>query len=363
MTMDAKPQAVIDCDIHPTVRSAQDLLGYMSKSWQRHFDTRGIRLYGRARDAYAHPLRIHRLDAAPPGGGPAGSDPEYVLARHVAPNNIRAALLLPQEPYGAMAWGDAAAAGAYYRGINDLFLEQWVATDPRFCLAISVSAHDPHAAAKEIRRQAGTPGVIAIQVLLLDQMLGSTWFDPIYQAACDAQLPIAFHQSGVEACYSTSQGIAGGVPRSYGERHVGLTQIGAANLVDLIVSGAFERFPGLRVVMIEWGFSWVPALLARLDWLWESDPLEAPQLTRLPSEYVAEHVNFTTQPLDEPGTTAELRSLFADPDLARLLLFSSDYPHYDTDDPRFIINRIPPSMREQICFQNAVDTFGRKILR
>lgn len=322
-----------------------------------------MRLYGRARDRYNHPNTTYRRDAVPAGGGPAGSDRDYTLAHHVAPFDISTALLLPQEPYGAMAWGDAAAAAAFYGAVNDLFLETWVAADERFALAVTVSAHDPRAAAAEIRRHAGKPGVVGVQLLLLDQMLGSTWFDPVYEAACENNLPIVFHQSGVEGCYTSAQTVAGGVPRSYGERHVVLTQVGAANIVDLLVSGAFERFPALRVVMVEWGFSWLSTLLARLDHMWESDPYASPLIKKRPSDYVTEHITFTTQPLDEPDTAAELSSVFEVPGIDKMLLFSSDYPHYDTDDPDFVIKRIPSELREKICAGNAIETFGDRIIR
>lgn len=354
---------VVDCDVHPLVKSADDVLPYLSASWRRRFEVTGIRMYARARDRYNHPNRTYRVDALPDVGGPAGSDREFTLEHHLKPYDIATALLLPQEPYGVTAWGDADAAMAFCDASNDLLLDTWVGFDDRYALAITYGPHDPRRVADQIRRYAGQPGIVGVQLLLKEQMMGSSWFDPIYEAACENELPIVFHQSGSEACYATSQTAAGGVPRSYGERHVVLTQVGAANIVDMITSGTFERFPQLRIVMVEWGFSWLTSLLARMDHLWEREPEAAPLVRRKPSEYVAEHVTFTTQPLDEPETRAELQSLFTIPNLDRMLLFSSDYPHYDTDDPDFVIKRIPREMRARVCYQNALDTFGDKILR
>jgi uncharacterized protein len=354
---------VIDCDVHPLVKNPSDILGYMPAPWRRHFEVTGIRTYGRARDSYNHPHRTYRLDAVPASGGPAGSDRDYLIASHIEPYGIATALLLPQEPYGVTAWGNIPASVAFCNAVNSYFLENWVGYDDRYALAVTVSAHDPDEAAREIRRQGQQPGVVGIQLLLLEQMMGSRWFDPIYEAACELSLPIVFHQSGSEGCHASSQVVAGGIPRSYGERHAVLSQVGAANMVDMIVSGVFERFPHLRVVMVEWGFSWVLSLLARMDYLWEQDPLSAPLVSKLPSDYGRTHFTFTTQPLDEPGTLAELRALFGHPDLAQALLFSSDYPHYDTDDPGFVIKRIPEACRAKVCYQNAVGTFGKRIFR
>jgi predicted TIM-barrel fold metal-dependent hydrolase len=42
-----------------------------------------------------------------------------------------------------------------------------------------------------------------------------------------------------------------------------------------------------------------------------------------------------------------------------VLLFSSDYPHWDTDDPRVVLSsRIPPRLREPIASGNALRCFG-----
>jgi predicted TIM-barrel fold metal-dependent hydrolase len=356
--------AVVDVDVHPMYKEFRDLEPYLSRRWRERFETRGIRTYARARDRYNHPEYTQRADATPPAGGHAGSDRTFTVENHIGPNGVDGALLLPQQPYGVVVWGDAQAANAYVAATNDFFLEQWCGYDDRYCLAVTVTPHDPALAAEEIRRHAGQPGVVGIQLLLLDRMMGDRALDPIYEAACAAELPIVMHQTGSEGCYPFSPTSAGGTPRSYGERHVVLTQVGAANLCDLIVGGTFERFPTLKVAFVEWGFSWLAPLLARLDHLWEADPDAAPQVKRPPSEYVLKHMTFATQPLDEPATRGEWEALFGLPGLDKMLLFASDYPHYDTDDPTFILRaRIPKELRAQIANRNALGVFGDEILR
>lgn len=355
---------IVDCDIHPMARQTTDFFPYLDSRWRRHFEDRGVRTYARAKDRYNHPADTQRLESYPEDGGPAGSDPAITIEQHLDPFGISVAFLLPQQPYGVTAWGDAAAATAFVGATNDFFIDKWVSFDPRYSMAITVSPHDPVAAAAEIRRHAGVPGVIGVQLLIADRMMGDVWFDPIYEAACEAGLPIAVHQSGSEGCFTYSQVPAGGVPRSYGERHVVLTQVGAANISDLVIQGTFERFPELKVVMVEWGFSWLPALRGRLDTLWLRDPGAAPLIKKLPSQYIRDHITFTTQPLDEVETPAEWEALFSPDGFDKMLLFSSDYPHYDTDDPHFVLhNKIPEALRPALCYGNAVDVFGPHIFR
>lgn len=350
---------LFDCDVHPMARGASDFLAHMDRRWRAYFQDRGMRFNARARDRYNHPEKTYRADAVVANGDPAGSDPKLTIAQMIDPHGISCALLLPQQCYGVTAWGDVPATYAFLAANNDYFRESWLGSDPRYTLALTVSPHDPHAAAREIRRCGGDTRVIGVQLLLMDRMMGDRSFDPIYEAACEQQLPIVVHQSGSEGCYVGSQIVAGGGPRSYGERHVVLTQIGAANVVNLIVDGAFERFPELQVVFVEWGFSWLTGLMERMDFWWERRRDEASQVRRPPSEYVTRHMTFSTQPMDEPNTRQESNALFADPRLEDMVLFSSDYPHYDADDPTLVLrSRIPASMRDAVRFANARRVFG-----
>ena len=103
-------------------------------------------------------------------------------------------------------------------------------------------------------------------------------------------------------------------------------------LVSLVCEGVFEQFPTLKVVVVEAGFAWVPSVAWRLDAAWKRMRGEVPHLTRPPSQYIREHVWFTTQPADEPERPEDLRAVIDWLGWDRLL-FATDYPHWDMDDP------------------------------
>jgi hypothetical protein len=70
-----------------------------------------------------------------------------------------------------------------------------------------------------------------------------------------------------------------------------------------------------------------------MDKHWQRFRDEVPDVKRPPSEYVRERFWFTTQPLEEPEKSGQLRSVIEWIGVERLL-FSSDYPHWDYDDAR-----------------------------
>jgi predicted TIM-barrel fold metal-dependent hydrolase len=52
---------------------------------------------------------------------------------------------------------------------------------------------------------------------------------------------------------------------------------------------------------------------------------------------VREHFSFTTQPIEEPENQGDLRHVIDQVGVERLM-FSTDYPHWDFDDPRHALN-------------------------
>ncbi len=58
-------------------------------------------------------------------------------------------------------------------------------------------------------------------------------------------------------------------------------------------------------------------------------------------------------PEDKLEFTRALEWMEAD----RLLLFSSDYPHWTFDDPQWVAKHLPLHMRDKIMYQNALQVF------
>ena len=105
-----------------------------------------------------------------------------------------------------------------------------------------------------------------------------------------------------------------------------------AQVTSLIMEGVFERYPELKIVMIEAGFAWMPALGWRLDKNWKRLRDEVPHLRRAPSEYIREHFWVSTQPMEETEEPRASDRVMNWVGWDRFM-FASDYPHWDFDDP------------------------------
>jgi predicted TIM-barrel fold metal-dependent hydrolase len=353
---------LVDCDMHPLIRDTGVLAPRMSKRVARRIFGSHVGTFARDPNRIPHPSSGLRLDALPPSGGPAGCDPAHALEQWLDPYGIDAAVLIPVQSGVVIPWGDERAAVEFISAFNDHLLEDWHGLDNRYRVTISIPPHDPAAALREVERLADVDGVCAIFVPHASVSLGRRQWWPLYEFAAAKGLPIVVHPTGAESNLVEAPWVAGGLPRNYPERHSLLLHPGQGMLTSLVFSGVFDAIPGLTVVLSEYGFSWVPSVTMRMDDAWERGDRELAGIERAPSAYVRDHLRFTTQPLDEPADRRDLWKILELMDADRTLLFSSDYPHWDTDDPDLILRtRLPHHLRDRIAWRSAAETFGARL--
>jgi len=238
---------------------------------------------------------------------------------------------------------DLELGAAIQRAVNDWQVAHWTSREPRLKASILVGQDGTDLAVAEIERCAKTGQYVQINVSpRANEPLGRRRYWPIYARAQELGLPIGIHTGG----YGGHSPAAGGWPSYYAEEHQSNAHTMAATLASLVLEGVFEHFPRLKIVFIEGGFGWISSAMWRMDQHFERFRTEVAHLKRKPSEYVREHFWFTTQPVDEPDEARHLRSLMEWVGIDRLL-FSSDYPHWDFDDPRFAF-KAPLSEAERI---------------
>ena len=113
----------------------------------------------------------------------------------------------------------------------------------------------------------------------------------------------------------------------------------------------------MYMVVVECGVAWLPALLWRLDADYKALRKETPWLKRLPSEYARDHIRLSTQPLEQPANKEHLWNTLEVMDGRHTLLYASDYPHWDFDDPEEIW--LPKEWHEDVFVNNALEVYKR----
>jgi predicted TIM-barrel fold metal-dependent hydrolase len=348
----SRGHAVIDTDIH-AVPSAQRVMERLPEPWRTRWAS-GNR--GPGHLGYWNPNGVMRSDTGLPDGSRIESSPEN-LARHFFD--------VYEIEYGILNAGnlhiglspDPDYAAAVLTAENDVVAQDWLPADPRFRASLAVSPADPELAAREIHRLGDHPGFV--QVLMPSGAripYGQRFYHPIYAAAAAHDLPVAIHP-GSEGVGISGAPTAAGYPTTYFEWHTGLVGSYIAHLISLVTEGVFQKFPTLKFVLIEGGVSWLPPLLWRFDKNWRALRMTAPWLDRPPSEVVAEHVLLTTQPLEEPEEPGHFHRMLEMFDAGRMLMFSTDFPHWDGDTPDFAARAFPPALRPRVMSETARELY------
>jgi uncharacterized protein len=363
---------LVDCDVHPIMRSGTgELRPYLSQAAKRRLgldERRDLTTMGH-REAvsiprnllYVNQAGVLRDDARAPDGSAPGADPVFTAEQLLDTHEIDRAVLIGGEVLGLGAMPDPDAAALIASAYNDWLAATWLSADDRYRANLVVGAQDPAGAAREIRRAGRDEGFVAVLLPLTNILMGQRHYYPIYEAAAELGLPITLHPNSGEGIFRTSPPLAGGTPTYYVEWHTGLSQVFQANVISLVCHGVFERFPSLKVIVTEGGLGWIPDVLWRLDKNVKGLRDEVPWVKRLPSEYIAEHVRFTTQPLPEPKRRHHLHVLCEIAQAERTLMFSSDYPHWDFDDPRHALTALPADIRQRVGVDNALETYGTRL--
>lgn len=337
---------VIDCDIHNAVPPG-GLQPYLSKRWQEHHKNFGLR--GRPGGYYPRALpHAARHDAWPPSGVRPGADLGFLQQQLLDAWDIEYGVLNPLISVAEELNLEYGAALA--QAVNEWQVAEWLEPEPRLRASIVVPYEDGELAAAEIHRCGPNPGFV--QILLIARSkdpLGNRKYWKIYEAAEEYNLPIGIHFGGIAGPITGA-----GWPSYYIEDHGGMPQAFHTQVNSYVCEGIFERFPTLKVVLIEGGFAWLPPLIWRLDATWKKMRSEVPALKRKPSEYIRNHFWLSTQPMEEPPKREYFEQLLEQMDMNDKLMFATDYPHWDFDAPdRALPSFLKPELRRKILSDNA----------
>jgi predicted TIM-barrel fold metal-dependent hydrolase len=327
---------VIDCDVHCAPESYDALFPYLSDYWRQYITEAGIRLTG-----LAH--------AYPRGIGSSAPSSHAALAEHVPEVAILNCLT------GFETHRNAYFAAAVASAINDWLREEFLERDTRLRASLVVSTVSADDAVSEIERVGEDPRFV--QVLLpvrSDVPWGHKNNHAMFAAARDAGLQVGLHAWGRAGKAPTPSGFT----TTYLEDYLGNQPIAQAQVLSFVSEGVFERFSDLSVVVMECGFAWVAPLLWRFDKDWKGVWREVPWVKRRPSEYVHEHVRFTTAPTHLPADPVAIDQLLEMMDGSGMLVYASDYPHEHGDGLPGLLDRLSNEQRRALLAGTAAELYG-----
>ncbi|MCC2278321.1 amidohydrolase [Streptomyces sp. ET3-23] len=279
-------------------------------------------------------------------------------------NHVQSALCFPTFPrFCGQTFTEAAdreLALLCVRAYNDWMTEEWCGPAARgrlIPLAI-VPLWDAELAAQEVRRNAAR-GVRALCFSEIPPYLGlpsvhtDAW-DPFLRACDETGTVVAMHIGSSSRMPSTSEDAPPAVSSA-------LTFANCCfSMTDWLMSGAFTRFPDLRLMYAEGQIGWIPYILERADTVWENNRKWGgigDKVLEPPSELFAQHIHgcffddaFGLRNLDAIGVGN--------------VLYETDYPHSDSTWPRSRevaeeqMGHLTPDVVERIVRGNAIELLG-----
>lgn len=253
---------------------------------------------------------------------------------------------------------DVELSQAYCRAYNRWIADFCRGSGDRLIPIAHLSLGDPEAAARELERAVkdGCRGAFVVPFTLSRKPHGDPVHDPVWRVAEALDVPVAIHPS-FEPFALRSQRFENGhrlsllsaVTAGDGVRHAFSTFFDFAT---------FERFPRLKLVLLESGGGWIGYWLDRLDGVWEATFLgNRTPLKDRPSAYFRRQCFISCDP-DERTIPPLMRLLGSD-----RFFWASDYPHPDhTGDYlqalEAMVDELPPPERGALLGGNVRAAFG-----
>jgi predicted TIM-barrel fold metal-dependent hydrolase len=341
----------IDCDVHPTVPGWSALKPYLDPFWRDQLDERGIGTL----ESNSYPPNAPftaRPDFRGANGLAATSPAELGPVFH----RWGAGLAILNCLYGVQLVFNEDMAIAFTRALNTWIARDWLDRDPRLRASIVLPIQSVEHAVAEIEHWASDRRFVQVLLLAMGEVpLGRRQFWPIYAAAEKHGLALGIHAGSAYRNPVTALGW----PSFYVEDYAAQSQGFQSQVASLICEGVMAKFPALKVVLIESGVTWVPAFLWRFAKFWRGLRTEVPWIDRPPDEIMRDQFRLTMQPLDAPDDTDAVERAMDHLRSDDVLLYASDFPHWQFDGDAVMPAGIPKGLHRKILVENPLATYNR----
>ena len=277
--------------------------------------------------------------------------------------NLRAAIIYPSID---LSWetecDDADYAQAMTRAYNRWIVDWCSDSGGRLIPVAHLSLGDPAAAAAELERavKAGHKGGWVVQFTMTRKPHAHPDHDVLFAKAQELDVPLALHVS-LEPQWAWP----GRYDREYVRKQQFFLNVTASDalrhaLTSFMQYGTFDKFPRLKLVLLEVGAGWIGYWLDRMDAVYDSVMGRGVPLKEKPSYYFKRNVWISADP-DEHSLPAMMQLCGED-----RFFWASDFPHPDhtgdyIEELEEIAEKLTPVARQRLLGDNVVRTYNFKL--
>lgn len=269
-------------------------------------------------------------------------------------------LLLPSGWFGCWtAQDDVELELAMFRAYDRWMADYCAQAPDRLVGVIPVSGRDVEGSLAELRRAAKEPWAMGVFCYAPYGMpLDHPSLEPYWAAAEEYDLALVLHTFTVMPPYAP-----GGLDtwdNLFLQRSAAHPWCGMRNMASIIGAGVLDRYPRLRLGVLEAGQGWLPAWVKRLDEHAMSVAAALPELRQTPSEYVTGGRYFQSIEMSEgEAVTKSVMEILGD----HILMYASDYPHGESWFPKSVETvmawNLPEPTKRKFLWDNALRFYTR----
>ena len=292
-----------------------------------------------------------------------GYDPEQHI-KDMEIDGVSAEILYPSQGLFYFKIVDSALMSAVFRAYND-WLAEFCATNPDQLKGIAmINLDDVGEGVGELGRCAkmGLAGGMIAEYPLEERRYDNSDYEALWAAAQDLNMPLSLHTATRRE--GRTRGAGGSDIRDASSRSTKVFYP-ALSLCDMIFSGVFERYPGLKVAVVEFELSWAPYLLTSMDYTYLERNEEASHRFKndlRPSDFFHSNVYLSFQ---EDDIGVRLRDVIG----VDKMMWGSDYPHAESTFPKSleildrILDGVPQDERDKIVGTNVAGLYNFDMTR
>ena len=275
---------------------------------------------------------------------------------------------LPTNGAAAPFYKEPDISAALCRAYNNWAFDFCSGAPGRMKFAAVVTGQDPKQMLNETRRAVSELGAVSIflPTAIPDKMWHHPDYSPVWEAVQELEAPLAVHgessSSGSPAAnarYAPMDGAFIALSET-----IGFPFENMMNLGHFMYSGILDRFPRLKLLILEANSGWVPFWLNRLEKYCEGRQsvfFDEHPLGCTPQEYFLRQCAVAAD-ADEPSIKYVVDYIGDDN-----IVFNTDYPHPDapaTNEPLANMMEQPLSedTKRKILWDNSVKIYGERLV-